>query len=116
MTALTARQLLWLHDELGTPPTDEQLQADFDSRGTVRGVAIAEWSRRRTAMIQAPTSTTLVGVAAVSYSENLKAIERRLAALSRMDEDPSDDPVPPGEDGKGPQYVDRVSLTRTRGR
>jgi hypothetical protein len=67
---------------------------------------------RLNAMIEQPATVTLSGVASVSYAENIKALERRLVALARLDDDPSDDIDPEDTPGE----VGIVQLVRSRGR
>jgi flagellar motor switch protein FliM len=74
MTTLTARQLGWLHAEVGPTPVDADLQTSFDELASVRDVAIRVIRTRLNAMIEQPATVTLSGVASVSYAENIKAL------------------------------------------
>lgn len=114
MPTLTDKQKRWLRDELPDSVTDEQLQSRYDDLGSVRDVAIAFLRDQRSELLASPLSTSVAGVASVNYSENVKAIERRLAALVQLDDDPTDEPGEP-VDGTGHVFRETV-LTRTRGR
>lgn len=116
MVDLNENQVAWLRDEVGDTPSTDELNVMFERIGAVRDVAIAVWRRRRTNMLKSPLSTSLSGVASVNYAENVKALERRIAALERLDADPSDTP---GEDTDGGTVDDGLVVTRlyrTRGR
>lgn len=115
-TPLTARQLRWLHDELGaSAATDAELQSRYDDLASVRDVALAVLRDQRSELLDSPLSVSVAGVASINTSENVKAIERRLTALSKLDDDPTSTP---GEDADGGTGVldAPFRLTRARGR
>jgi len=115
MAALTARQLAWLRAQLGDTPPDAELQAAFDRLGSVRDVAIETIRKRYQVLIDQPASTSLAGVGSMSWGENIKALERMIASLSKLDSDPSDDTEPPlPDDGSRRGAV--IYRTRARGR
>ena len=116
MVDLNANQLAWLRDEVGDSPETSELNEMFDRLGSVRDVAIAVLRRRRANLLASPLSTTLQGVASVNYSENVKALERRIAALERLDDDPSDTPGEPVDGGTVGDGFQVSRLYRTRGR
>lgn len=113
---LTTTQVAWLRAEIGTTLTDPQLQERYNRLESVRDVALEALRERRTELLASPLSVSVDGVASVNNSENVKAIERRIAALVRLDDDPSDDP--PVADGAGavPLPFERLQLRRSRGR
>ena len=115
MTDLNPAQLQWLRDELGDTPDDAALQGRFDTLGSIRDVAIAVLRGRRSALLAKPLSANVSGIASVNYAENVKALDRRIDALSRLDPDPTDEP---GEDvdGAGQVRLEPIELYRTRGR
>lgn len=117
MTALTARQQAWLTSELGSTVTTEAMQARYDAVGTVRATAVSLLRERITALVNSPLSVGISGVATVNQSENVKALERQIARIERLDDDPSDDtsedvPV----DGMQPVEFRRIGSTRSRRR
>jgi hypothetical protein len=117
MAELSETQLAWLHSEVGTRLTDEQLQERYDRLGSVRDVALEALRERRTELIDSPLDVSVVGVASVNNAENVKAIERRLSALAQMDDDPTDgndDPIVEGGSSLAEMQV--VQLRRSRGR
>lgn len=117
MTALTARQTAWLTSELGSAVTVEQMQEKYDLLGTVRGVALAILRARVNALIESPLSVGINGVATVNQAENVKALERQIARIALLDDDPSDDTG--GQDGDGSDQLAPVqfrAIGRTRSR
>lgn len=116
MTALSARQMNWLHDELGDPPTDAELQTVFDTRGTVRDTAVVFIRRRITALTNQPLTVGISGVANFGFGENIKALERQLARLLKMDDDPSDDPAGGDEDADALPVIQVREFPRRRRR
>lgn len=113
---LTDTQIAWLRAELGDTPSTDDLNAAYERLGSVRDVAIEEVRKRRNRMLDQPLSVNLSGVASVNYAENVKALERRLAALTGLDDDPSDDPGDVVGDEDGFREGGVVQLVRTRRR
>jgi hypothetical protein len=116
MTDLNTLQLQWLRDELGSQPDDAALQERYDALGSVRDVAIAVLRGRRADLLRKPLTTTVSGVASVNYAENVKAIERRISALERLDDDPTDTPGEDVDGGAGGDHIEAFQLVRSRGR
>jgi hypothetical protein len=114
MTDLTDTQKRWLHDELGDTITDVELQSRFDELGSIRDVALRVLRDQRREWLDNPLSVSLSGVASSNATENVKALERRIAELARLDPDPSD----PGDEAAGdaPAGWDVFPLARSRGR
>lgn len=115
MTDLTAAQKSWLRSEVGATPTDGDLQARFDRLGNLRDVAIEVLRERRANLLDKPLSVSVSGVASVNYGENVKALERRIAALLKLDDDPSDD-SPTGDGADVGDEFEQIQLTRSRRR
>lgn len=113
---LNTDQLAWLRSEVGTAPADDNLNARYDRLGSVTGVAVEVLRERRAKMLEQPLSLTVNGVATVNYSENIKALDRRLSALADLDEDPTDEPGEDPDGGAGLPDVEVHHLTRARGR
>jgi len=112
---LTENQIAWLRSELGATPSDADLNTAYERLGSVRDVAIEEIRKRRNALLEAPATATLTGVGSVSYGENIKGYERLLASLTKLDDDPSDDPASE-TDGDTARAGGVIQLTRTRRR
>ncbi|OKJ89140.1 MULTISPECIES: hypothetical protein [unclassified Streptomyces] len=77
---LTDAEYAYLRSELG-----EAERTDLDTRyqrlGSVQAVAVEVLRERRAALVSDPLAVTVQGVATVNNAENVKAIERRIAAL-----------------------------------
>lgn len=116
MAALTDRQIAWLRSELGDTISTPDLQAAYDRLGSVRDVAIETIRKRRNALLDQPASVNLSGVASVSYGENIKGYERLLSALTRLDDDPSDDPGSVTGDEDTARQGRTIQLVRARRR
>lgn len=112
MAELTTTQLQWLRDQLGDQPADAELQTRYDDRGSVRDVALSVLSSRRRALLESSLQVTATGVASVNNTENVKALERDIAALSKLDDDPTDGP----DELPGVERFSRFALTRSRRR
>lgn len=117
MTQLTDAQKAWLRSEVGATVTDEDLQGRFDRLASVRDVAIEVLRERRAELLDSPLSVSVAGVASVNYAENIRALERRISALVKLDDDPSDE-TPPGDGGDEATggAFQQIQLTRTRRR
>lgn len=115
MAELSAKQVAWLRDEVGSKPDDDALNERFADLGSVTGVAIAVLRGRRAALLASPLSVNVSGVVAVNNAENVKALERRLTALAALDDDPTDEPDEDPDGGTGGE-LETVLLVRTRGR
>ncbi|MGV9226410.1 hypothetical protein ACWDPF_27500 [Streptomyces albogriseolus] len=101
--ALTAAVTAWLRGELGTTVDLADLEARYTRLGTARAVALEVLRERLAALRAQPSSVNVSGVVSVTFSENIKAYERQIAALENGEppapDDPEDDGV--GRDGIG---------------
>jgi hypothetical protein len=113
-TPLTDRQTAWLRSELGQEVTGEDLQARYDRLGSVRDVAIEVIRSRRNALLEQPASVSLQGVASASYGDNIREYGKILAGLTKLDDDPSDNPG--SETGAEDTIRDGEVLQLTRSR
>jgi len=113
---LTERQLKWLGSQLGDKPDAAELQAAFDRLGSVRDTALETLRKRRAGWLAQPMSVNVSGVASLSYAENVKAIERQIAELVRMDDDPSDNAGGGDVEAAADDRLEVVPFVRTRRR
>jgi hypothetical protein len=113
MADLTTIQLQWLRDQLGDEPADAELQTRYDTRGSLRDVALSVLSSRRRELLESSLKVTATGIASVDNTENVKALERDMAALSRLDDDPTDGPE---DELPGVERFSSFQLTRSRRR
>jgi hypothetical protein len=88
--ALTDHQRKWIRSEIGDDVLDVVLDETFDRLGSVRDVALETLRKRRTAWLTQPMNITVSGVVGLNLAENVKAVERQIAQLVKMDDDPSD--------------------------
>lgn len=93
--SLTDTEYAYLRSELG-----EADRADLDARyqrlGSLRTVAIEVLRERKAALVSDPLSVTVQGIATVNNAENVRALERQIAALedARPDESAYAAPIP----------------------
>lgn len=113
---LTEKQLKWLGSQLGDEPVAADLQTAYDRLGSVRDVALETLRKRRAQWLSQPMSVNVSGVASLSYAENVKAIERQIAELVRMDDDPSDNAGGGDVEAAGDDYLEIIPFTRNRRR
>jgi hypothetical protein len=109
---LTADQEAWLRDHVGDDILLTDLQERYDRLDSIRDVAISVIRDRRTALIQSPLKVNLSSVASIDNAENVKAMERTLAELSRLDDDPLSDP----HEDISTDTTEHYRLVRARGR
>ncbi|WP_328436565.1 hypothetical protein OHA71_03780 [Streptomyces sp. NBC_00444] len=93
--SLTDAEYAYLRSELG-----ETDRTDLDTRlqrlGSLQAVAVEVLRERKAALVADPLAVTVQGVATVNNAENVKAIERQIAALEDVtpDEGAYATPVP----------------------
>ncbi|MET9436878.1 hypothetical protein [Streptomyces sp. NPDC006551] len=83
----------WLLAQLGAATDLTDLEYRYARLGTARAVAIEVLYERIAKLRTQPTSVNLSGVVAVSYTENIKAYERQIAALESGQPPSPDDPA-----------------------
>ncbi|MDK0525001.1 hypothetical protein [Streptomyces sp. ML-6] len=92
----------WLESQLGTPLDQPDLEARYARLGTARAVALEVLRGRLATLRTQPSTVNVSGVVSVSYTENIKALERQIAALEAGDPPgPDDPPDETGPDGFG---------------
>ncbi|MEU5093751.1 hypothetical protein [Streptomyces sp. NPDC020996] len=78
--SLTDAEYAYLRSELGDAD-----RADLDARytrlGSLEAVAVEVLRERKAALVSDPLAVTVQGVATVNNAENVKALERQIAAL-----------------------------------
>lgn len=87
----------WLLAQLGTTTDQTDLDARYLRLGTARPVALEILRERLAALRSQPAQVNVSSVVAVTYTENIKAYERQIAALEAGDPPAPDDPA----DGTG---------------
>ncbi|MET9035308.1 hypothetical protein [Streptomyces mirabilis] len=85
---LTDIQYAYLRSELGEADRDD-LDARYERLGTVEAVAIEVLRERKAMLVSDPLAVTVQGVATVNNAENVKALERQIAALEDTTADDS---------------------------
>lgn len=71
----------WLLSELGNDTDLTDLVMRYNRLGTARSVALEILRERLAALRAQPSTVTVTSVVGVSYTENIKAYERQIAAL-----------------------------------
>lgn len=95
--------LRWLLSQLGTNTDTADLVDRYTRLGTARAVAIEVLNQRKADLINnQPASVNISSVLSVTYTENIKAIERQIALLEAADAPPApDEPTTPDGDVAG---------------
>jgi hypothetical protein len=90
----------WLLAQLGTATDLVDLDARYTRLGKARAVAIEILNQRKADLINnQPASVNISSVLSVTYTENIKAIERQIALLEAADAPPApDEPTIPEDD------------------
>ncbi|KQP81578.1 hypothetical protein [Aeromicrobium sp. Leaf291] len=113
MSTLNERQLSWLRGRIGATPDDLALHQKFDRLGSVRDVALEVLRARLHALLASPLSVNIPGAVSMNNAENVKALERQIAELEKLVDDPSlPTPVPADDRGE----LGTFALARTRRR
>nr|WSX25588.1 hypothetical protein OG690_37860 [Streptomyces tubercidicus] len=96
----------WLLAQLGTATNLADLEARYTRLGKARAVAIEILNQRKADLINnQPASVNISSVVSVTYTENIKAIERQLALLEAADALPApDEPVDDTSDDDAPGW------------
>ena len=96
--ALDPNVQAWLLAQLGTATPVPDLETRYTRLGTARAVAIEVLYERKAALIQSPASVNVSGAVAVTFTENIRAIERQIALLESGEPPAPDDPAGTGDD------------------
>jgi hypothetical protein len=100
--ALDPNVQAWLLAQLGDTTPVADLETRYTRLGTARAVALEVLRGRLAALIQQPATVNVSGVVAVGTAENIKALERQIAALEAGSPPAPDDPAGTGtDDGLG---------------
>lgn len=92
----------WLIAQLGTATNLADLDQRYTRLGTARAVALEVLYERKAALVNdQPASVNVSSVVGVTYTENIKALERQIAALESGQPPAPDDPAPPADDTTG---------------
>ncbi|MEU8682986.1 hypothetical protein [Streptomyces sp. NPDC048611] len=81
----------WLLAQLGTNTNLSDLEARYTRLGKARAVAIEVLTQRKADLIAQPASVNVSSVVGVTYTENIKALERQIALLEAADAPPAPD-------------------------
>ncbi|MGW0014579.1 hypothetical protein ACWDVX_33125 [Streptomyces tendae] len=82
----------WLLAQLGAATDLTDLEERYTRLGSARAVAIEVLNGRLADLIAQPTTLNVTGVVGLGFSENIKALERKIAALQNGDIPAPDDP------------------------
>jgi hypothetical protein len=87
----------WLLSQLGTTTSVADLETRYTRLGTARPVALEVLYERKAALLQQPASVNVSSVVAVTFTENIKALERQIALLEQGEPPAPDDPAGTGD-------------------
>jgi hypothetical protein len=91
--ALDAAVQAWLLAQVGTATDTADLEARYTRLGTARAVALEVLRGRLADLIQQPSNVNVTGVVSIGTAENIKALERKIAALENGEPPAPDDPI-----------------------
>lgn len=101
----------WLTSQLGTSTDQADLDTRYTRLGSSRAVALEILRERLAALIHDQPSTIAVSsVVSLSYTENIKAIERQIAQLENGEPPAPDDPGTIGPDDGIPDGYGIIQL------
>ena len=93
--ALTPAVTAWLKGELGRTVDLTDLDARYTRLGSARAVALEVLRERLADLRTQPSTVNVSGVVSVSFTENIKSLERQVAALEDGQPPAPDDPTDP---------------------
>jgi hypothetical protein len=93
----------WLLAQLGTTTPVADLETRYTRLSTARAVALEVLYERKAALLQQPASVNVSTVVAVTFTENIKALERQIALLEAGQPPAPDDPA--GSAGTGDSII-----------
>ncbi|MFD8899924.1 hypothetical protein [Streptomyces ardesiacus] len=82
----------WLLAQLGSTTDVTDLEDRYARLGSARAVALEVLNGRLSDLLAQPTTINVSGVVGVGFGENIKALERKIAALQDGDIPAPDDP------------------------
>jgi hypothetical protein len=91
--ALDTAVQAWLLAQLGETTSTSDLETRYARLGTARAVALEVLRGRLAALIQQPATVNVSGVVGLGTAENIKALERQIAALEAGQPPAPDDPA-----------------------
>lgn len=92
----------WLLDQVGSATDTALLDARYALLGSARAVALSILRQRKNDLVAGqPASLGVTGVVTLSYTENIKALERQIAMLESGEPPAPDEPTGPDDDGYG---------------
>lgn len=101
----------WLTMQLGTATDLVDLDARYTRLGTARAVAIEVLYERRAALVHGqPGTVNVPGVVSINVGENIKAIERQIAALEAGTPLAPDETDPDGDGTAGDTGLGTIRL------
>ncbi|MGW2886436.1 hypothetical protein ACWDDN_13965 [Streptomyces griseoruber] len=78
--SLSDAEYAYLRSELGETDRDD-LDARYQRLGSLQAVAVEILRERKATLVSDPLAVTVQGIATVNNAENVKALERQIAAL-----------------------------------
>lgn len=91
----------WLQSQLGTSTDLADLTARYERLASARAVALEVLRERLAELLTQPATVTVSGVVGIGTAENIKAYERKIAALEAGEPPAPDDP----DDGTTPGAI-----------
>lgn len=88
----------WLISQLGTATDLTDLAARYTRLGTARAVALEVLNQRLADLRSQASTVNVSGVVSVSFAENIKSYERKIALLEDGVPPAPDEPDTPGND------------------
>lgn len=98
----------WLLSILGTATDLNDLNNRYTRLGSARAVALEVLRQRHADLLANPASVGISGVISVTYTENIKALERLIDELESGEPAAPDDPTDPCGDTPGGLGVVRL--------
>lgn len=91
----------WLLSQLGTATNTADLDTRYTRLGTARAVALEILYQRKADLLAQPASVNVSSVVSVTYTENIRALERQIALLESGEPPAPDEPGSGSDDGYG---------------
>lgn len=100
----------WLISQLGTTTSLVDLEQRYTRLRTARAVALEVLAERLAALLARPATINLSSVVSVSYAENIRALERKIATLQAGKPLAPDEADPDGDGTAGDNSIGVVQL------